>query len=223
MALLIVMTVSVQQVLPKFRKPNKADVSPGISVNQETFSSGSVRAAVQPVTSNEARPTTPWSSVAARVGAVRRNFIIFYPDSGSNIDSNVQLNSMADLASYLPRAAAIGFFAPFPNMWFGAGTQVGSTGRLLSGLESLIMYAVEGLAIFPLWQGRRRLSVWLLFLVAATGLIALGFVVVNVGALFRLRFAFLILIIILGAEGAARALGWFTKQPPEAKKVCSSD
>ena len=42
---------------------------------------------------------------------------------------------------------------------------------------------------------------WLTFLVALTGLMALGLVVVNAGALYRLRYAFWIMLIIIAAEG----------------------
>lgn len=50
------------------------------------------------------------------------------------------------------------------------------------------------------------LSGWLLFSVATTAIVALGLVVVNIGALFRLRYAFMIWIIIIAAEGAAHML-----------------
>jgi hypothetical protein len=76
----------------------------------------------------------------------------------------------------------------------------------------MAMYVVEGLAVVGLWsrgrrgRERRRFSVWLLWLVAAMGMISLGLVVVNVGALYRLRYVFLILLIILASEGAAQTL-----------------
>lgn len=138
-----------------------------------------------------------------------------YQNPGSNIDMDVEINGTADLLRYLPRAALVGFFAPFPNMWFASGKSVGVAGRLLSGVESLAMYAVEGLALLGLWRGRRQLSVWFLSLVAATGMIALGLVVVNVGALYRLRYVFLMLLFIPAAEGAARILDRLSKKPRE--------
>lgn len=48
---------------------------------------------------------------------------------------------------HIPRAVVIGMLAPFPNMWFSVGDQVGKAGRLLSGCETLIMYAVQLLAL----------------------------------------------------------------------------
>jgi hypothetical protein len=41
---------------------------------------------------------------------------------------------------------------------------------------------------------------WLLFLVATMGMLALGLVVVNAGALFRLRYACWMLMIVLAAD-----------------------
>jgi hypothetical protein len=45
---------------------------------------------------------------------------------------------------------------------------------------------------------------WLLFLVATIGMLALGLVVVNAGALFRLRYAFWILVVIISSRGFSR-------------------
>jgi hypothetical protein len=45
---------------------------------------------------------------------------------------------------------------------------------------------------------------WLLFLVATIGMLALGLVVVNAGALFRLRYVFWMLMIIIASRGFAR-------------------
>ncbi len=125
---------------------------------------------------------------------------------------------MWDIIRYLPRSAEIGFLAPFPNMWLATGNQVGSVGRLLSGLETMAMYLVEGLAIVGLWSGSRGprcLSLWFISSVAAMGLISLGLMVVNVGALYRLRYLFLFLLIVLAAGGAAYILDWFRKNPSD--------
>jgi hypothetical protein len=144
------------------------------------------------------------SGTAARVGRVRRRFVEMYAEPGSNVDADVRIESTQELLRYLPRAAEVGFFAPFPVMWFSAGRSVGSAGRLLGGVETLLMYAVEALALVTLWRARRRLEAWLLFASAAAGVVALGLVAVNVGTLFRLRYVFVMLLIILAAEASAR-------------------
>jgi putative peptidoglycan lipid II flippase len=222
MALMIAMTISAQQVIPKNREPVALKIPVEAVMRQEhpLQSDGEVST---PAPSNAASKRGASSGIVARVMRWRSRFIIMYPNAGSNIDSQVQFNSMADLIRYLPRAAVIGFFAPFPNMWLATGKRTGSTGRLLGGLETLAMYAVEGFAILGVWRGRRRLPIWFLLFSAATGLIALGLVMVNVGALFRLRYVFLIPVIILGAEGALSLLGRLSKKRAKAEEVCALD
>ncbi|MFN2509835.1 MAG: glycosyltransferase family 39 protein [Pyrinomonadaceae bacterium] len=208
MALLIMVSVGVTRVVPEFQKPDAPWVG-SEKTRQDSVSTAAAQAAE--FKSSETLPLNPWSRIVARVGKVRQRFAVQYPDATSNIDQNVQLTSTGDLIRYLPRAAAIGFLAPFPNMWLATGMQVGSAGRLISGLETMAMYVVEALAIVALWRDRpwrRKVSVCFLWLVAAMGMISLGLVVVNVGALYRLRYVFWILLIILATGEAAQILDW---------------
>lgn len=153
----------------------------------------------------EHAPTLP-SQLRARIESLRHGFRLLYPGATSNIDTEVRFASLADIALYLPRAMAIGFCAPFPNMWLATGKQVGLIGRMTGGLETLVMYVIEVFAVLGLWRKRRCLFVWLLFLVALIGVTALGLVVTNMGALYRMRYVFWMLLIILGAEGLRRTL-----------------
>jgi hypothetical protein len=147
------------------------------------------------------QPSSVWQRPGARVGDARAGFTRQYPQAGSNIDTDVQLNSMGDVIGYLPRAMAIGLFAPFPDTWLAAGDRVGLYGRLLSGLETLAMYCLELLALACLWPLRRRLSAWLLLSIVLLCVTALGLVVTNVAALYRMRYTFWMLLIILGSQG----------------------
>jgi hypothetical protein len=126
---------------------------------------------------------------------------------GSVIDPDVRLKGRADIIRYLPRAAVIGFFAPFPNMWLNSGKEVGVSGRVLSGMETLLTYAIECFALAGLWRARKELAPWLLFAFVVIGTIALGLVVNNMGALYRLRYSFWILIVILGTGGVTHLCG----------------
>lgn len=197
LALMLALAVGATLVMPKFRPPQDRKGTYQHLVKQSV--SGNL-----------------WERAAARVGLVRVRFGYAYPDAGSNIDSGVQFNSFADIIRYSPRAAAIGFFAPFPDTWLTPGRAVGSSGKLLVGVENLMMYLVEALAIYGLWLGRRKLAAWLLFLISAAGIFMLGLVVVNVGALYRIRYLFLIMLIILAAEGTVRALGRVSGRPSGA-------
>jgi hypothetical protein len=52
-----------------------------------------------------------------------------------------------------------------------------------------------------LWFERRNLRMWLLFSVATIGILALGLVVVNAGALYRIRYVFWMMLIVIAVEG----------------------
>lgn len=135
---------------------------------------------------------------------------------GSVLDPDVRLKGRADIIRYLPRAAVVGLFAPFPNMWLTSGTEVGIKGRVLAGLETLFTYAIEGFALAGLWRGRKQLAAWFLAFAVGAGVLALGLIVNNIGALYRLRYSFWILIVVLGAGGAAHLLSRKIKRDPLA-------
>jgi hypothetical protein len=121
---------------------------------------------------------------------------------GSDLNIDFRFTSTADMIRYLPRAVLVGFLAPFPNMWLAPGKQVGLSGRVLSGAESILTYLIECLAVIGLWNRRKNLSAWFLLLAASVGVVAVGLVVSNIGAMYRLRYPFWILIVIVGAAGA---------------------
>lgn len=143
---------------------------------------------------------------ALRVGSMRYRFSAFYRESGSNIDPDARIRDMRSLFLYLPRAFEIGWWAPFPAMWVAAGRRVGSIGKLLSGGETLIIYVFELLALVAVLQPPRRLAAWLLLSITVFGVTTLGLVVPNIGALYRFRYTFWVLLIILGAKGLEATL-----------------
>ncbi|PYS70467.1 MAG: hypothetical protein DMF69_13435 [Acidobacteria bacterium] len=151
---------------------------------------------------NDSKSKTLLSRLVAQIRSRRAGFSV-YGAQASNVDSNVKFYDAGDIARYLPRALAVGMFAPFPGMWFESGKS-GLAGRLLAGAEMLVMYLLYGLALVCLWRERKRPPVWLLTLVAVTGFLALGLVVVNAGALFRLRYVFWVLVIVLASETIKR-------------------
>lgn len=143
-----------------------------------------------------------WTRFITQISA-RRGGFRGYTAQTSNIDAGVAFNNASDVVRFLPRAAVIGFFAPFPRMWFESGT-MGPVGRVVSGLETFLMYLLYIPAAVCIWTERRKLTMWLIFLTATLGIIALGLVVVNAGALFRLRYIFWMLVIVMAAEGILR-------------------
>lgn len=162
-----------------------------------------------------AQPGNGAFNLTKRITLVRRR----YNDlaAGSNVDQNIHLDTSSDIIRYLPRAAIIGFLSPFPNMWFVRGTNVGRSGRLLSGMETALLYVIELLALMAVWLRRRQLSVWLLTSVVTISLSAMGLVIVNISIIYRLRYAFMMLIIILGTDGAFRLISFW--RDPKAKRA----
>jgi len=147
--------------------------------------------------------------IASRISMLRHRFIIIYEGAGSNIDTHVEFHNTSEIVKYLPRAALIGLFAPFPNMWFETGSQNGKLGRIIGGAETLVLYFFEAMAIVGLWHRRRVLLAWWLMLVALSGCVALGLVVTNVGAIYRMRYIFIMLIVILGIDGIRQGVSYF--------------
>jgi len=121
---------------------------------------------------------------------------------GSNLDGDVVFSSLTDIVRFVPRAALVGFFSPFPNTWFAPGLQVGRGGRLLAGFETLLTYIIAVFAAIAIWRNRRVLASWAMFLIVAVGAIGMGLIVINIGTLYRLRYPFWILLVILGSAGA---------------------
>ena len=140
-----------------------------------------------------------WTRAVKQIGDRRAGFR-FYTAQESNIGADVQFTSFSDVVRFIPRAAIVGFLAPFPRMWFETGTY-GVAGRLLTGAETFAMYFLYLSVGVCVWRERRRLAMWLVFLTATAGLIGLGLVVVNAGALYRLRYVFWIMLIVLAAQG----------------------
>jgi hypothetical protein len=204
--LLFGLSVGVTQMIPQFERRVSTD-SP---TTADTWTS-SRRPTTDPAFEQQIASGNPWTRTIALIGKSREGFASEFADAGSNIDTDVSLRSSGDVLRYIPRAVMIGYLAPFPNMWLAAGHQVSRGGRLLSGTEMVVIYLIEGLALVGLWSGRRRVSIWFLFLVSAMGLTSLGLVVLNIGALYRLRYVFIILLIVLATQGAQAILPHFRK------------
>jgi 4-amino-4-deoxy-L-arabinose transferase-like glycosyltransferase len=186
----------------------------------ESTSLPGVRPPTTPLTVSSTTETPSRDGILTRslkqIGQRRAGFR-GYRAQESNIDGDVRLTSAADVLKFIPRAAVIGFFAPFPRMWFERGSY-GAAGRLLSGAETLVMYFLYFGVAVCVWRNRRRLETWFVFLVATLGTVALGLVVANAGALYRLRYVFWILFTIMAAQVIDATLIHFTILRTKATK-----
>jgi hypothetical protein len=206
--LMLLIAFLIPRVVPTYRQSNQVLLTPPKATPSREVNGESLTPLKRnPIEATE--PYAPWSKLARRVGLLRHKFIANYPLAGSNLDTEIELRGIADVVRYLPRAILVGFCAPFPNMWFTQGAQVGLVGRLISGAEMFAMYLILGLGAFALVHQRNRLSFWLLFFIASVGCISLGYVVVNISSMYRMRYAFFVVLIILGMKGLTLMLpGW---------------
>jgi hypothetical protein len=147
------------------------------------------------------------SDALLKVNVMRRKFVVLYPEAGSNIDAARGFGDAGDVLSYLPRAVLVGLYAPFPNRWLEEGTTVGYIGHLIAGAETCFIYLLSIPALACVWRSRRDARAWFLLTVVVFGAAALGMVVVNLGALYRMRYVFWIVLMILAAGGVARPQG----------------
>jgi hypothetical protein len=140
------------------------------------------------------------------LGSARTRYNLVSVLGGSGIDTSVELRSASDVVAYLPRALAIGLWAPFPAMWRQPGRVTGSAARLAAGAETFAMYCFELLAIAGVFLAPRRLAALLLLVIATFGVTTLALVVSNVGTLYRFRYPFWALFIAAGMTGGAKLL-----------------
>ena len=138
---------------------------------------------------------------ARRISSMRSRFAAAYADSGSLLDADKEFRNVSDLARYVPRAMAVGLWSPFPYTWISAGRRVGNAGKLLSGVETFAIYCLQLLALAAIVREPRRLSLWFVLAVVIAGVTALAFVIPNVGAIYRFRYVFWILLIVAAMAG----------------------
>lgn len=122
-------------------------------------------------------------------------------DGSSAMDRNVVFESWGEVILYSPKAVLIGIFSPFPNMWFEDGKMFGRVGRLVAAFEVLIIYILSAFSLLTFYYQRKNFGFWLIGLTVLIGCGALGFVVTNIGTLYRMRYVFWFLLVILGING----------------------
>ena len=140
-----------------------------------------------------------------KINGIRNKFSEAYEEAGSNIDAGYQFDDTFALIKYVPRAISIGLLAPFPKTWIEEGIEYGKSGRMLSGIETTIMYLFILLALITIVRNKRVDLVFAGFTVLGS-VTALGLVMINVGAIYRLRYALWIIVIILGTNGLLEIL-----------------
>lgn len=137
---------------------------------------------------------------------IRENFIIASPNARSGVDTDLELESCADIIAYAPRALIVGLFGPFPPEWFKTGTLPSYTYMIReSAMEMIVVYFA--LAFLPLfaWRNRMRFDMWFIAAFSVAMLVILAIVIPNLGTLYRMRYGYLLTLVAFGlVEAGAR-------------------
>lgn len=116
----------------------------------------------------------------------------------SMIDTDMAPRNVSEALMYVPRALQVALLAPFPGNWF---SELSMT-RLVAIGEMAIFYLCMPGLIFLLVYNRRP-TVFLAFYFSLFFLIIFGFSTANLGTLYRLRYAYWMIVLSMGV------LGWF--------------
>jgi len=132
----------------------------------------------------------------------REEFKRKYPDAGSNLDSPIKLTNLEEIIRYLPRAAQIGLFSPFPNMWLNKGHKPGGAlMRLISGVEMCTFYfLLIGLFFIP-WKSEKRILIVSGLIFCFVVILSYSIAVINIGTLYRMRYPMMLVLMGFGSWG----------------------
>ncbi len=142
----------------------------------------------------------PVDQALRKLSTTRAHFASSGQSAGSIVDGDRLPDDAFEALTFLPRALAIGLFAPFPDTWVERPTVV----RLIGAFETLVWYVVApGILLFAFRRPTVKLFACLGF--AAVALTIMGYAEPVVGTLYRLRFGIWVLLLLAGAVGWAHA------------------
>jgi hypothetical protein len=132
-----------------------------------------------------------------KIALLRDNFLRSYP-SESSLNPEMRFTSDAQVVQNIPQSLLTGLLAPFPFHWW---TVSGKSGvfKWLTFPEMLGFLIIFSLLVMNWLKRPPSLSEILLLSVVLCSVLALGLVVTNLGALYRMRLASWCLILALWA------------------------
>ena len=133
---------------------------------------------------------------ASRIAAISSGEAI---QANSMIDVDFKPTNAIEVFKYTPRALQVSLLAPFPNAWFNGSNIV----KLVSAMEMTIFYITFfGLLFFiPLRIFNYKILLCLIF--ACLPLAVFGISSPNIGTLYRIRYTFEMILLMLGNCGWA--------------------
>ena len=132
--------------------------------------------------------------ISISINGVRKNFDGDYR-TASSVDESVRFHNMSDLINYLPRALQIGLFAPFPDQWLEPGSSEPNTiMRKVAIFEMSFFYLSLVFLLLNIKWVLRNPGILYILLVSVSAIVFYSYFMSNIGTLYRMRFAFHILI-----------------------------
>lgn len=114
----------------------------------------------------------------------------------SVIDENIRPDRLSAFAAYTPRATLIAIFAPFPSTWFANASVI----HIVSIGETAVWYILMP-GIFLTFRYRRSLLLSFVVINSIVVLAVLGFTHPNIGTLYRFRYPYIFLLMLVGTMG----------------------
>jgi hypothetical protein len=140
--------------------------------------------------------------LAYKLSHMRHGFRKVNKNAGSKIDSDKRYNGFDDAILYFPRVVQVAFLSPFPSHWIETGKETGRIGRMLSGLEMLSWYfIILGFLYIVFTKPLEIEPILPIIMLSVFVIIMLGYVVPNIGAIYRMRQGFMIPIYMVGVYG----------------------
>jgi len=133
------------------------------------------------------------SVATVRARLINYNIIV---ESGSSIDTNVSPRNVLEVVTYMPRALQIGLFGPFPYKWFERLSAI----RIVAVFEMVVWYvALCGMFLALYYLRSAGLFIAIAFSLFIIGV--LSFSSPNMGTLYRFRYAYLFVLLLIGVLG----------------------
>ena len=145
----------------------------------------------------------PIDKTLERISILRVGFVVHgdLVGAGSQIDADYLPDSALSAIVYVPRAAMVGLFAPFPSAW----TEKMSLIRVVGAMETMLWYLLVPGVILALVL-RPSPAMFIGMIVCGIMITFYSYVQPNVGSLYRVRAGPFFFFILCGAIGWARVV-----------------
>ena len=116
----------------------------------------------------------------------------------SGIDNNVQFSSAIDVLKYIPRAAQIAFFSPFPKHWLEPGLlKLSTVMRMITMFEMLFIYITFLFIPLAFYYWKNKFELWVPIIYCSSMMILFSIAIPNVGSIYRYRYPYLMILITI--------------------------